>query len=80
LQSIIYNPLYLCVVFWCGRLCVLYSNVSDPAHCDANLQDVSFTIASDKKRGEKATLLQGVSGFFEPGKMSALVCYGEGVA
>jgi hypothetical protein len=36
-------------------------------------QDLTYAVKSNTKRGEMAALLQGVTGFFEPRCMSALV-------
>jgi hypothetical protein len=37
------------------------------------LQDLSYSVPSNSKKGERATLLNNVSGFFEPGQMAALM-------
>ncbi len=36
-------------------------------------QDLSYTVDSNSAKNEKATLLKGVSGYFEPGQMTAVV-------
>lgn len=38
-----------------------------------HLQDLSYTVDSNSAKHEKATLLKGVSGYFEPGQMTAVV-------
>jgi hypothetical protein len=37
------------------------------------VQDISYTVPSNSEKGETVDLLRGVSGFIEPGKMTALV-------
>ncbi len=38
-----------------------------------SVQDLSYSVPSNSKKGERATLLNNVSGFFEPGQMAALM-------
>jgi len=42
------------------------------AWCHVALQDVTYTVQSKAGR-EKITILDGLQGFFEPGKITAVV-------
>jgi hypothetical protein len=43
------------------------------ARCAPRLQDLAYTVNSNSKRGQKVALLKGISGYFEPAEMTAVV-------
>lgn len=45
-----------------------------PARCVMQ-QDVTYYVQTKAGRGQKLTILDGLQGFFEPGKMTAVVSY-----
>jgi hypothetical protein len=50
-----------------------YTSLLRGAWLHALLQDLSYTVPKPKGRGEQLVILNGISAFFQPGQMAALM-------